>query len=60
MAQYSRDEKAISQMPNFDKLKNQIEIKSTPEGLRIELLESASGTFFSLGNSDPNENGKNS
>ena len=45
-------------MPNFDKLKNQIEIKSTPEGLRIELLESASGTFFNLGNSDPNENGK--
>ncbi len=29
-----------------------------PEGLRIELLESASGTFFNLGNSDPNENGK--
>ena len=27
-------EKAISQMPNFDKLKNQIEIKITPEGLR--------------------------
>jgi chemotaxis protein MotB len=51
-------EKAISQMPNFDKLKNQIEIKITPEGLRIELLESASGTFFNLGNSDPNENGK--
>jgi chemotaxis protein MotB len=39
-------EKAISQMPNFDKLKNQIEIKVTPEGLRIELLESATGTFF--------------
>src|SRR5437867_5923410 len=32
-------EKAIQQMPNFDKLKNQIEIKVTPEGLRIELLE---------------------
>ena len=51
-------EKAIRQMPNFDKLKNQIEIKVTPEGLRIELLESATGTFFDLGNPDPNENGR--
>ncbi len=42
-------EKAISHMPNFDKLKDQIEIKVTPEGLRIELLESAKGTFFDLG-----------
>lgn len=51
-------EKAISQMPNFDKLKNQIEIKVTPEGLRIEMLESATGTFFNIGNTEPNENGK--
>ena len=51
-------EKAISQMPDFDKLKDQIEIKVTPEGLRIELLESATGTFFNLGSSEPNGNGK--
>jgi chemotaxis protein MotB len=51
-------EKAMRQLPNFDKLKNQIEIKVTPEGLRIELLESATGTFFDLGNRDPNSNGK--
>ena len=51
-------EKAISQMPNFDKLKNQIEITVTAEGLRIELLESATGTFFNLGSPVPNENGK--
>jgi chemotaxis protein MotB len=51
-------EKAMRQLPNFDKLKNQIEIKVTPEGLRIELLESATGTFFNLGNTDPNANGK--
>jgi len=51
-------EKAISHMPNFDKLKDQIEIKVTPEGLRIELLESATGTFFDLGSPAPNENGK--
>jgi chemotaxis protein MotB len=51
-------EKAISQMPDFDKLKNQIEITVTAEGLRIELLESATGTFFNLGSSEPNANGK--
>ena len=51
-------EKAISQMPNFDKLKNQIEIKVTPEGLRIELLESATGTFFNVGSTEPNQDGK--
>src|SRR5579864_754137 len=51
-------EKAISQMPNFDKLKNQIEITVTAEGLRIEMLESANGTFFDLGKPDPNDNGR--
>lgn len=51
-------EHAMRQLPNFDKLKNQIEIKVTAEGLRIELLESAAGTFFDLGNPDPNANGK--
>lgn len=51
-------EKAIRQMPNFDRLKNQIEIKITPEGLRIEMLESATGTFFSIGSTDPNQDGK--
>jgi chemotaxis protein MotB len=42
-------EKAISQVPNFDKLKSHIEMTITPEGLRIELLESANGTFFDSG-----------
>src|SRR5579884_1005142 len=51
-------ERAMQQLPNFDKFKNQIEIKVTAEGLRIELLESATGTFFDLGNPDPNANGK--
>jgi chemotaxis protein MotB len=39
-------EKAMQKMPNFDELKEHIEIKVTAEGLRIELLESASRTFF--------------
>jgi chemotaxis protein MotB len=51
-------ETAIHHMPEFDKLKNQIEIKVTTEGLRLELLESATGTFFDLGNPTPNENGR--
>ena len=51
-------EKAIHNMPNFDALKNQIEITITPEGLRIELLETEKGTFFDLGNQEPNANGR--
>jgi chemotaxis protein MotB len=53
-----RLEKAIQQMTNFDQLKNQISITVTPEGLRIELLETASGTFFDLGSPAPNANGR--
>lgn len=36
-----------------DKLKNHIEITVTAEGLRIELMESAKGTFFELGSVQP-------
>lgn len=52
-------EKAFRNMKDFDKLKNQIEITITPEGLRIELLETETGTFFDLGSPEPNQNGKN-
>jgi chemotaxis protein MotB len=51
-------EKRIHQMSNFDKLQNQIEVKITPEGLRVELIETETGTFFSLGSSGPTDNGK--
>jgi chemotaxis protein MotB len=51
-------EKAISQVANFNKLKSQIELTVTPEGLRIELLESSTGTFFDSGRTDPNANGR--
>jgi chemotaxis protein MotB len=50
-------EKAISKVPNFEKIKDQIEMTITPEGLRIELLETATGTFFELGSPKPNSNG---
>jgi chemotaxis protein MotB len=45
--------KSIQSIDPKNKLKNQIEITITPEGLRIDLMESAKGTFFELGNSAP-------
>ena len=42
-------EKAIREVPNFDRLKNHIDMTVTNEGLRIELSESATGTFFDSG-----------
>src|SRR5271170_6522652 len=44
-------QKAIRQVPNIDKLQNHIDMTITSEGLRIELLESATSTFFDSGNS---------
>jgi chemotaxis protein MotB len=51
-------QKSIRQVPNFDKLKNHIDMTITSEGLRIELLESATSTFFNSGNPEPNDDGK--
>jgi chemotaxis protein MotB len=45
--------KSIQSIDPKNKLKNQIEITITPEGLRIELMESAKGTFFEIGNAAP-------
>ena len=49
---------AIHQIEDLNKLKNQIEMTVTSEGLRIELLESAKGTFFDSGSADLNDSGK--
>jgi len=51
-------QKAVRKLNDFDKLKNQIQMTVTGEGLRIEMLESASGTFFGSGNAQPNQDGK--
>jgi chemotaxis protein MotB len=51
-------QKAIHKMNNFEQLKKQIEITVTAEGLRIELLESAAGTFFDSGSTHLNDSGK--
>jgi chemotaxis protein MotB len=53
-----RLEKAILQTDHFKALSNQIEITVTPEGLRIELLESKNGTFFDTGSTTLNQNGR--
>jgi chemotaxis protein MotB len=45
--------KSIQSIDPKNKLKDQVEITITPEGLRIELMESAKGTFFELGNAAP-------
>ena len=50
-------EKAVRKMSSFDKLKDQVEMTVTPEGLRVELLESETGTFFDSGSSKLNGSG---
>ncbi|PWT98126.1 MAG: flagellar motor protein MotB [Terriglobia bacterium] len=51
-------QQAIRKSINFEKLKDQIEMTITPEGLRIELLESDTGTFFQSGVAAPSDTGK--
>ena len=49
---------AIHQIEDLNKLRSQIEMTVTSEGLRIELLESATGTFFDSGSPELNDSGK--
>jgi chemotaxis protein MotB len=51
-------QKAIKKVTAFDKFKDQIDMTVTPEGLRIELLESDVGTFFPSGVGEPTSSGK--
>ena len=53
---------ALSYMPDFESIKDHIEIEMTEEGLRIELIESLdaedeSAYFYSLGGSELSEKG---
>lgn len=48
-----RLQEAASQLPQFAKLRKQIEISGSMEGLRIELLEEPGGTFFESGSATP-------
>jgi chemotaxis protein MotB len=51
-------QQTIRQMSDFEKLKSHIEMTVTAEGLRIELMESASGTFFDSGSPKLNADGR--
>jgi chemotaxis protein MotB len=51
-------QQAMQQMSDFEKLKSHIEMTVTTEGLRIELSESASGTFFDSGSAKLNDDGR--
>jgi chemotaxis protein MotB len=51
-------EEAIRKMNDLKALQNQIQITITPEGLRIELLETKDGTFFDSGSAKLNKNGQ--
>lgn len=48
-----RLQQAAMTLPHFDKLKKQVDITASQDGLRIELLEDPNGTFFQLGSATP-------
>jgi len=51
-------EAAIRQAPDVGKLKDQVQMSVTGEGLRIELLESTTNSFFETGNAQPTSTGQ--
>jgi len=51
-------EQKIHELTSFEKLKNHIEMTVTNEGLRIELMESPSGTLFDNGSPKLNDDGR--
>jgi chemotaxis protein MotB len=48
-------EAAVKRSPEFEKLKDHIQMSVTGDGLRIELLEGEGGTFFESGSPRPTE-----
>lgn len=51
-------ESALREMPQFEKLKDNVKMTVTGEGLRIELLETEKGMFFETGKQDPSQYGR--
>jgi chemotaxis protein MotB len=51
-------QKSIRSINDLEKLRKNIEMTVTAEGLRIELLESEKGTFFNIGSPKLNESGQ--
>jgi chemotaxis protein MotB len=50
-------EQAMKKSPEFEKLKDYIQMSVTGEGLRVEMIESATGIFFESGSGRPTETG---
>jgi chemotaxis protein MotB len=51
-------ETALREMPEFEKLKDNVKMTVTGEGLRIELLETEKGMFFESGRPEPSQQGR--
>ena len=51
-------EQALKEMPKFQEIKDQVKFTVTGEGLRIELLETEDGMFFTSGSSVPSPKGR--
>ncbi len=51
-------ETAMKHLPELDKLKDQVNMTVTGEGLRIEMMESETGTFFESGSAQPTGQGR--
>jgi chemotaxis protein MotB len=51
-------EQSMRQMPDFEKLKDNVKLSMTGEGLRIDLMENAQGTFFVAGRAGPSTAGE--
>jgi len=51
-------EQAMKQSPQFEKLKDYVQMTVTGEGLRIELLETEKGMFFATGQPEPTATGR--
>lgn len=51
-------EQAMKQSPQFEKLKDYVQMTVTGEGLRIELLETEKGMFFETGKPAPTDTGR--
>jgi len=49
---------AMKQIPEFQAMKDQVQITVTGEGLRVELLETERGLFFERGSPKPSESGE--
>jgi chemotaxis protein MotB len=51
-------EAALKKSPNFEKLKQYVQMSVTGEGLRVELIETEKGVFFQSGSPEPTEVGQ--